>query len=159
MKICNMHYIFPCMSKFLLEKVDMFLKTQLLQKKRSRNWRLINSCLKYYTQYAKIVEIWLSAGNIQIVRNGRQLFEFLVGLRPEKNVSELLKSMSSKEKFLEEPLILFCESIFTLLQVHGGEKVFQVSEKVQNQGIDWDQEIEDETQILQRLENNMGKLE
>jgi hypothetical protein len=118
---------------------------------------MIQSCLSYWTQYSCIVGVWMNSKNIQIVRNGKQLFEFLIGLRPGNKVDELLKSLSNREKFLEEPLIMYCESIFSVLQVHGGKRIYQVNERVENEKIDWDQEIEDETQILERLEGNLGK--
>lgn len=155
--ICNVPYIFPCMSKSMLERVDALLKTQLEKKKRDRQWRVIQSCLRYWAQYGIIVKIWLESKNLQVIRNGKQLFEFLVGLRPGWNGVQLLKSMTNREAFLEVPLIMFCESIFSLLQVHGRGKIFHVSDTQKCSGaLDWDDDVEDEEQLILRLDQQLG---
>lgn len=143
------------MSKSVLEQVDKLLKEQLRKNKRARHWRLIQSSLKFWTRYARIVRIWIESKNVQVVRNGRQLFEFLLGLRPSINAVEIMRSISGREKFLEETLILYCESIFTVLQVHGGQRVYQVSQKASNAEIEWD--FEDEAQIADLIEREMSK--
>lgn len=156
-EICNVHYLFPCMSKSALEQVDKLLKTQLRKNKRARDWRLIMSSLKYWTHYARVVRVWIESKSTQVVRNGRQLFEFVLGLQPSVNAVELMRSISGREKFLEEVLILYCESIFTVLQVHGGQRVYQVSKGDANLEIDWD--MEDEAQIADMIERQMSRSE
>lgn len=152
-----MHFLFPCLSKSALEQVDRLLKLQLKRNKRARNWSLIGACLAYWTHYARVVRVWTESGDPQVVRNGRQLFEFLLGLRPGVNAAEVLRSLSGREKFLEEALIYFCESIFSLLQVHGGKRVYQVSTHSQATQIDWDRDIEDEDEarIADLIERQM----
>ena len=146
------------MSKATLERIHSLLKKQLEQKKREKQWRLIQSGLNYWTQYARIISVWMESKNNQVLRNGRQLFEFMIGLNPGLYIVETFKSLSNKEKFLENRLLLFCESIFSLMQIHGGKKVFQLEERQMfNQEIDWEEEIEDEAQIIARLEGRMGK--
>lgn len=97
----------------------------------------------------------MESKNSQVIRNGRQLFEFMIGLNPGNYIVQIFKDLSRKEKFLENKLLLFCESIFSLMQVHGGKKVFQLEQR-QTQEFDWE-EIEDESQIIARLEGRMGK--
>lgn len=147
------------MSKATLERVHSLLNKQLEQKKRSRQWRLIQGCLDYWTQYARIVRVWMEAKSSQVVRNGKQLFEFLIGLNPGNCIVEILKGMSNREKFLENRVLLYCESIFTLMQVHGGKRIFRLEEKtLADDEIDWEEEIEDEAQIIARIEGRMGNI-
>jgi hypothetical protein len=147
------------MSKSVLERIDALLKTQIEKKKRERQWRVIQSCLQYWTQYCQIVKVWLESKSLQVMRNGKQLFEFLIGLKPGWNAVELLKSLTNRESFLEVPLIMYCESIFNLMKIHGGNKVFQLNEAGKGaRDLDWVEDVEDEAQLIDRIDQQFGRL-
>ena len=155
--ICNVQYVFPCMSKSVIENVDVFLKKQLDKGKRQRNWKLIQCCLRYWTQYCSIVKVWLESMTIQVMRNGKQLFESLLLLSPGSNVAGLLKSLTSREAFLENPIIFYSQSVYSLLQVHGGQKVFQLNEVQEKEEIDWEEDVEDEALLEARIDQRLGR--
>ena len=158
MKHCNSRWLFPCMSKTSLERVHSKLKQALLLKKRERDWETIQKALRFWKSYLKVVALWLRSSNLSIIKNGKQLFSFLIGLNPAREISLIIEGLGTREKFLHQELIFLLEEFLNVLCACGAEMVYEINQSDGNgaAGIDWDQEIEDEQELVQRLQERLG---
>lgn len=149
------------MNKSTLERIHQKLTQALTLKKTERDWSIIQLSLNFWTQYLRIVRIWLSSKKIEILKNGRQLFGFLISLNPAREVSGIIGGMAMKEKFLHSPLIFWLNEFLGVLSQCGAERVYQIhNQNVSHKGkdeIDWENEIEDEEELIQRLKDTLGK--
>lgn len=158
MKLCNLPWIFPCMSKLTLERINEKLNRQMKKKKTERNWKIIQACILYWISYIKIVDIWLFSRNFSIINNGKQLFQFMLGVSPQNSIFNLIESIAGREKFMEDNLILLADSFFGLLKKYGEDKIYKMNSMMNtDQGkIDWDEEIEDENDLVDRINRKLG---
>lgn len=159
MKDCNLKWAFACMSKLTMDKINRKLNRELSKKKSYRIWKVIRTCLSYWFNYLQVVDVWLSSSNLKIRENGRELFKFILAIRPEKSIFNLIDSIANREKFMENDLILFTEASFSLLKKYGENKIFEINvnhQNEENKKINWDEEIENEEELVDRLDQELG---